>query len=337
MSNSRAPTLQSLVESFFRVYLIQSCGASPNTICAYRDTLRMLFIYLCEYLRRPIESLRLDDVNVNATIAFLEHLEKDRSNKIASRNARLAAIHTFVRYLLENDPEHAAQYARVLSLRSKRAPIGLAKYLEPEEVKELLAQPDQSTPAGGRDYALLLFLYNTGARISEALNVRAEDLSLDKPQHARILGKGNKTRICPLWPETARALSQLPEVRNGRGRDVVFCNRSGGKLTRDGASYLLRKYNDMAARTAPAFPKGRISPHVLRHSCAVALLQGGVELTVIRDYLGHKSIATTNRYVSTNLKMKRETLEKFWRKSGITPSRARWEPKPSVLAVLEAL
>jgi site-specific recombinase XerD len=154
----------------------------------------------------------------------------------------------------------------------------------------------------------------------------------------RLFGKGSKERLCPLWRETAAALAHLPAVREGRASNRVFCNRAGDGLTRDGVAYLLRKYSMMAARTSPALRRRRITPHVFRHSCAVAMLQAGVDITVIRDYLGHASIATTNRYVATNLQMKRDALDQFWKRSGLSPTRARsWKPKPDVLAYLASI
>jgi site-specific recombinase XerD len=333
----RNVTLLSLVESFFRVRLLQVCGVSQHTIRAYRDTLCLLFKFLAQRRGCEISALTLNDINVDAVIAFLEYLEKERANKISSRNVRLAAIRHLVRYLLANDPEHSGEYARVLSLPKKQSRVGPAEYFEPEDVKQLLSQADLSTNDGRRDHALMLFLYNTGARISEALGVRVEDLSLTQPRHVRLLGKGNKRRICPLWRDTVSALAQLPTVRDGRPRDQVFCNHVGDPLTRDGAAYLLRKYKAKAARTSPPLRNRRISPHVLRHSCAMALLQSGVDVTTIRDYLGHESIATTNRYVKANLKTKRDTLQRFWRTSGLSPTRARWAPNADVVALLESL
>lgn len=221
---------------------------------------------------------------------------------------------------------------------NKRAPIAAARYLEPEDVKHLLAQPDVATPAGQRDHALILFLYNTGARVSEALGVRVGDLSLSPPRHVRLRGKGGKERLCPLWRETATALARLPAVADGPPGAHLFCGRTGDGLTRDGVAYLLAKYAKLASRSSCAFRQRRLTPHSLRHSCAVALLQSGVDITVIRDYLGHASIATTSRYVATNLKMKRDALDRFWRQSGLAATRpSRWRPAPDVLAFLSSV
>jgi integrase/recombinase XerD len=185
---------------------------------------------------------------------------------------------------------------------------------------------------------LLLFLYNTGARVSEALGVRMEDLSLQRPQQVRLHGKGSKDRFCPLWRETVNTLRSLPAIREARPGDLVFRNHRGQAMTRDGVAYILRKHATTAAHKAPALRRRRITPHTLRHSCAAALLQGGVDITVIRDYLGHASVATTSRYLSTNLQMKRDALEVFWRRSGLSPVRAApWKPKPDLLAFLSSL
>lgn len=338
MTRVSGATLLSSVEAYFHGYLVQSRGASPHTIRAYRDTLRLLFKFLADRQRRPVAELSLDDLQADAILAFLSHIETARANSVVSRNIRLAAIRSFFRHLVEHDLSRAGQYQRVLSLPNKRAHPRAPQYLEPEDVKLLLAHPDRSTVAGRRDYALMLFLYNTGARVSEALGVRVGHLTLVAPRHVRLLGKGSKERLCPLWRETTEALALLPAVREGQLTDRVFCNRAGEGLTRDGVAYLLRKYATMAARSSPALRRRRITPHVLRHSCAVALLQAGVDITVIRDYLGHASIATTSRYVATNLKMKRDALDQFWSRSGLSPAHARpWTPKPDVLAYLTSL
>ena len=182
-----------------------------------------------------------------------------------------------------------------------------------------------------------MFLYNTGARVSEALVLRRRDLQLSRPYQVRLHGKGGKDRICPLWPDTASALTRLASTIDD---DVtaVFRNRRGGELTRDGVAYLLRKYALRAANGHPVLRRSRVSPHVLRHSCAVALLQAGVDITVIRDCLGHASIATTSRYLATNLKMKRDALDAFWKKAGLVRGGGtRWKAQPDMLRFLASL
>jgi site-specific recombinase XerD len=330
--------LPHLVESFFRDHLQRAHGASPHTVRAYRDTLRLLLLHLADTKGCSVADLQLDDLQVEAIADFLAHLESERGNKAVTRNCRLAAIRSFFRHLLRQDVSHAEQYHRVLSLPSKKTRASLATYLEPEDVHIILGNPDCRTPLGLRDHALLLFLYNSGARVSEALAVQGQDLDLTKPPQVRLHGKGGKDRICPLWEETATALQQLPTVRQANPGDTIFLSSRGKPLSRDGVAYILDKYVRMAANDVPALRRRRITPHVLRHSCAVALLQAGNDITVIRDYLGHASVATTNRYVTTNLKMKREALEAFWKCAGIAPARVTpWQPKPDLLAFLDAL
>jgi len=327
-----------LVESFFLEHLQRMCGASPHTVRAYRDALRLLFTFLASRRKCSVADLRLADLHVESVKAFLAHLESQRANTPASRNYRLTAIRSFFRHLIRNDLAHAAQYQQVLALPSKKTRTKAAAYLEPEDARLILNQPDCTTALGQRDHALLLFLYNTGARVSEALGVRNEDLSLGYPRQVRLHGKNRKDRICPLWRETAESLRRLASVREARPGDIVFRNVRGNGLTRDGIAYILRKYTALAAHKAPALLRRKITPHVMRHGCAVALLQSGADVTVIRDYLGHASVATTSRYITTNLQMKREALEMFWRRAGLTPARVTpWKPKPDLLAFLSSL
>ena len=269
-------------------------------------------------------------------LTFLEELERQRSNSIRTRNCRLIALRCFFKHALRHDPDHAEQYARILAVAAKKAPQPVCVYLEPEEMKILLSQPDQQSALGVRDYALLLFLYNTGARVSEALGVRLQDLSLEPPRQVRLRGKGQKERICPLWAQTTSALKRLISSERLAGAPL-FLNHRGQPLTRHGVLRLLRKYSTRLGRSQ-TFPRRVLHPHLLRHSCAVALLQAGVDLTVIRDYLGHASIATTNRYVSTNLKMKRDALTAFWERAGISkPASKPWKPSTKVLELLRSL
>lgn len=299
--------------------------------------LRLFFLFLARH--RSVAEVRLDDINVESVLAFLDDLESARKNTASTRNCRLAAVRGFVEHLLRHDVSRAAQYQRVLAVRAKKTRSRAIEYLEPEHVRSILAQPDRRTAAGARDYALLIFLYNTGARVSEALAVTPTDLHLAAPRHVRLRGKGDKERICPLWPETATALtSTLAAATTSSRSDTIFRSARGTALTRDGAAYILGKYAALAAREIPLLKRRRVTPHVLRLSCAVALLQAGVDVTVIRDYLGHASIATTSRYISTNVDVKRDVLDAFWRRAGLVkgPQR-RWRPTPHLLAFLSSL
>jgi site-specific recombinase XerD len=323
-----------MVESFFKDYLQRIRVASPHTVRAYRDTLKLFLTFISR--GRSIADLQLDDLTADQVVGFLQHLEEVRHNGRATRNGRLAALRSFFGHVLRQDPTRAQQYNRVLTIPSKKHRPSCASYLEPAEVRLLLAQPDRQKAQGIRDHALLLFLYNTGARISEALSVRMSDMCLIRPRQVRLHGKGGRDRICPLWKETVEAIRRL---RTAPPPDaVLFRNARGQPLTRDGAAYLLDKYTQAAAVHLPNLRNRRVTPHTLRHSCAVTLLQAGMDVVVIRDYLGHATVATTNRYIATNLAMKREALEAFWKRSGLTNTRAeRWRPRPNLLQFLESL
>jgi site-specific recombinase XerD len=270
---------------------------------------------------------------------FLDYIEANRSNTAATRNCRRAALRSFFKHLLRNDPAHSLQYTRVLAIPSKKTRQQPATYLEADDVRAIIAKPDRDTVDGWRDHTLLLFLYNCGARVSEATGVRWADLQLAPPRQVRLRGKGRKERLLPLWKETADALHQLRGMAISGDQQNVFVNRNGQPLTRDGVAYILRKYTSaVAAKERPALSHKRVTPHVFRHSCAVALLQSGTDVTVIRDYLGHASVATTGRYITTNLQMKRDALETFWKHAGIEPSQTKpWKPKSDLLAFLESL
>jgi site-specific recombinase XerD len=328
--------LLALVQSFFQDYLRNVRGASDHTVRAYRDALRLFFLFLASRGRRPMADLKLDDIQAEAVLAFLDHVESERGNSPATRNCRLAAIRSFVQHLLRHDVTRANQYGRILSISAKRKVLRAATYLEPEGARAIIAAVDLRTPQGTRDRALLLFLYNTGARVSEALAVRSRELRLDRPRQVRLQGKGSKERVCPLWPETGAALR--PMVTAVPADEPIFRNARGAPLTRDGVAYVIDKYVRRAARRVPDLRSRRVTPHAFRHGCAVALLQAGIDLTVIRDYLGHATVATTSRYLTTNLKMKRDVLDAFWKRAGLEKRPGpRWRPSPKLLAFLESL
>lgn len=336
MSRKKKDTLLTLIESYFQSHLRNVLGASEHTVRSYRDTLRLFFMFLGRLGKHSVADLALDHIKAEAVLAFLDHIESTRGNSRVTRNCRLAAIRSFTQHMLRNDITRADQYGRILAISSKRSAPRTMCYLEPEEARAIIASVDPRTQNGSRDRALLLFLYNTGARVSEALAVKPQALRLDRPRQVRLYGKGGKERYCPLWSETASALRQILPADPDDG--VIFRNARGMPLSRDGAAYLINKYVLLAAATLTTLRTRRVTPHVFRHSCAIALLQSGVDVTVIRDYLGHASIATTSRYIATNLKMKREVLDAFWKRAGLEKdSGRRWRPSPKLLAFLESL
>lgn len=335
----RSEDLLAIVQSYFQDHLRRVRGASDHTVRAYGDALRLFFVFLADHVARPVAALRLDDLRADAVLAFLDHVESKRRNTATTRNCRLAAIRSFVDHVLRHDLTRAEQYGRILAIPTKRSRQRLVSYLEPEEARAVIAQTRVSGPTrtSTRDRALLLFLYNTGARVGEALVVRPRDLHLDRPRQVRFYGKGKKERMCPIWAETATALRIL--VAEATSPDEpIFRSARGAALTRDGVAYVIAKYVRHAAKSSPHLLRRKITPHVLRHSCAVALLQAGVDVTVIRDYLGHASIATTSRYLATNLDMKRSVLTAFWKRAGLDRDGGRaWRATPKLITFLESL
>jgi len=338
MSKTAPRALFALVESFFTEYLARHRGASVHTVRAYRDALKLLFEFVAQRHGRSVAALELSDLDADTLAGFLDHIESKRSNSAVTRNCRRAAIRSFFKHLVRNDLTHSQQYMRVLAIPSKKARQRTATYLEADDVRAIIAKPDRRTAGGWRDYTLLLLLYNCGARVSEAIGLCWDDLQLVPPRQVRLRGKGKKERLLPLWRETATALHRLRGMAMSSGPQQVFVNRHGQPLTRDGIAYILNKHVLAVAQDRPTLARNRITPHVMRHSCAVALLQSGTDVTVIRDYLGHASVATTGRYITTNLKMRRDAMQNFWKHAGIEPSRAKpWRPKPDLLAFLESL
>jgi site-specific recombinase XerD len=336
MTRPASGELFALVQSFFTEYLPRQRGASYHTIRAYRDALKLLFEFTAHGNGRDVSALTVEDLDADAIASFLDHIEISRSNSAATRNCRRAAIRGFFKHLLRNDLTRSVQYSRVLAIPSKKARQRPSTYLEADDVRAIIAKPDQRTRAGWRDYTLLLFLYNCGARAAEATALQWVDLQFTSPRQVRLRGKGRKERLLPLWRETANALQRLIGMRTSQ--QYVFVNRHGQPLTRDGIAYILRKYTSAVAKERPALGRKQITPHVIRHSCAVALLQSGTDITVIRDYLGHSSVGTTGRYVTVNLQMKRDAMETFWQHSGIEPASTKpWKPKPDLLAFLQSL
>ena len=257
-------------ESYFSEYLPRQRGASAHTVRAYRDALTLMLKFLAERRRCGMAALQLTDLDAEAVMGFLDHIETERANSPATRNCRRAAIRSFFNHLLRNDLTHSQQYIRVLAIPAKKAPQRPATYLEPEDARLIIEMPDKRTPDGWRDYTLLLFLYNCGARVGEAIGLRWEDLQLTAPRQARLHGKGKKERLLPIWPKTDNALHKLRCMTSNAQAQSVFINRLGQPLTRDGIAYVLRKHTVAAAATKPTLKHKRITPHVLRRGVAAS-------------------------------------------------------------------
>lgn len=313
MKSPRPTELGRSLMGFFQEYLPALRGMSVHTIRSYRDALVLLLKFAARETKRPIEGLDIVDLNVDRVGRFLKSLETERHNGIATRNARLAAIHTFARFLVAEHPEHLESLQRVLGIPFKRggreAPI---EYLEKTEIEVLLASIDRANWSGQRDYALFALMFNTGARVQEILNLRVRDLRLDPPCQVRLQGKGNKVRLCPIWPRTAHLLQELIRTDHGSTQDPaerpVFVNRHGDAMTRFGVRYLLRKHVAASSKKASTLAGKRIHPHSVRHTTAIMLLKAGVDFATISQWLGHASLNTTMRYARADIDLKRQAL-----------------------------
>ncbi len=284
---------------FLGEYLAKQRSASLGTVRSYRDALKLLLLHVAETRRCSVAELRLAHIDRLAVLAFLESLEKDRGNTVTTRNNRLAAIRSFFRFVSANAPEAVEQSSRILGIPLKRSDSRIVDYLTVDEVRSLLQEVRLDAPNGLRDDALLRFLYNTGARVQEALDVRACDIRLDSPPHVLLQGKGRKERLCPLWNDTVERLERLFAERHldANQASPVFTGRTGHALTRFGVGYILNKYVQRATAHCPSLERKRVHPHTIRHTTAMHLLQSGVDLNTIRCWLGHASVNTTNRYV----------------------------------------
>jgi site-specific recombinase XerD len=339
MKTPQSHTLGMALKDFFYNYLRQLRGMSSHTILSYRDSLKLLLVFVAQQKKIAVSDLRIENIGVNEIISFLDHLETTRSNGIGTRNIRLSAIHSCFRYIATMYPEYLDQSQRILSIPFKRMPMRTIQYLEFEEVKAVLQAVDRSTLDGRRDYTLLALMFNTGARVQEIVDLKATDLELSTPFSVRIYGKGQKERICPIWPETAHVLREYVEERGIDTREpvTVFTNHIGGHLTRFGARYILAKHLRKAAQTRPSLGKKRLHPHSMRHSTAVHLLKSGVDLSSIANWLGHTSINTTNKYATMDLEMKRNALAKAKPLGKKVNPKSSWRKRPDILAWLESL
>jgi len=285
-----------------------------------------------------VSKLRLDDITENNVLAFLDHLESARGNSVATRNSRLTAIRNFCRYLIRKDTTNAAEYGLIVSLPGKKGPKPDIPYLEPAEVKLLLEQANQDQLLGLRDYALIQFFYNTGVRVSEALSLSVGALELSAPGQVRVHGKGRKDRVCPLWRITAALIKRYIARWKLGPESRLFFNARLRPITASGVAYILERHFEAAKKKHPVLRKRKITPHVMRHSCACALLQSGVDLVTVRDLLGHESVRATNRYTRANMKTKRQALEAFWKSVDLSEGHgAPWAPKPQLLEFLASL
>ncbi len=298
------------VRRFLLEYLVTERNLARNTQRSYRDTLSLLLPFAAQKVRKEIDQISVIDVSSDMVRLFLRHLEDSRKCGVATRNQRLAAIHSLARFIGLHSPEHIAWCGQLRTIPPKRAPRSTITYLEKSEIDALLDAPDQSTDQGRRDHAMLLFLYNTGARADEAAQTKIADLTLAHSQRnhslVQVRGKGNKLRRCPLWPQTAVELSFL--IDNRQTTEHVFLNRCGRPITRFGIHTMIERYVQRTLPSVPSLAAKRVSPHTIRHTTATHLLRAGVDINTIRAWLGHVSLNTTNVYAEVDLEMKAKAL-----------------------------
>lgn len=323
-----------LVQGFFTDRLLRQRRASPHTIAGYRDTFRLLLRFAAERLRKPPTELTIDNLDASFIGNFLDHLEVSRGNSARTRNARLAAIRSFFRYVALSEPACALLCQRVLAMPNKRHERRCVEFLTRTEVQAVLTAPDASTWTGRRDRTLLLVAVQTGLRVSELINLRSQDVVLGTGAHVRCEGKGRKQRCTPLRKDAAAMVKTWMRERRGLPDDPVFPSLRGGPLSRDAVERLVAKYTATARRRCPSLARKRVTPHVLRHTAAMDLLQHGVDRSVIALWLGHESPETTQMYLHADLRIKERALART-APTDVKPGRYR--PSDGLLTFLEAL
>jgi site-specific recombinase XerD len=320
------------VRRFLLEHVVADLNLARNTQASYRDALALLLPFAAKQGSQAVDQLEVEHLSPEVVRLFLAHLEDQRHCSVSTRNQRLAAIHAFARFVGARSPEHLAWCAGLTAIPFKKAAKGTLPYLEKPEMDAILAAPDRRTNRGARDHALLLFLYNAGARADEAARLTVADLDLGPSPAVKILGKGNKARLCPLWTSTASRLKALVAGRSGQ--EPVFLNRRREGITRFGIYALVKRYAAQAAHRVPSIASKRVSPHVIRHATAVHLLRAGVDINTIRAWLGHVSLDTTNIYAEVDLAMKAKALNECT----ITDApRRTWRKEPGLMAFLRSL
>ena len=325
-----APTL----EAFFTERLMSQKRASRHTIAAYRDAFRLLLVFAQQRSGKPPSCLDFDDLDAPLVGAFLEDLEQARGNSARSRNARLAAIHSLFRFAALRHPEHAALIARVLAIPTKRFDRTIVSFLDHPETDALLAAPDRGRWIGRRDHALLAVAIQTGLRVSEFTGLRCQDVQLGAGAHVRCLGKGRKQRCTPLNTQTAEVLCVWLQERTGQQNDPLFPTSRGRSLSRDAVALLVVNNAKVAAQHCPTLRNKIVSPHTLRHTCAMNLLRSGVDPAVIALWLGHENLRSVESYVHADITLKERALA---RTAPVGTIPGRYRPPDSLIGFLEAL
>lgn len=322
------------LERFFTVHLIQELNASPHTVASYRDAWVLLLAYMHETTRTPAHQLDLAVIDKSMVGGFLDHLEQERGNAIRTRNARLAAIHAFFGYAARQHPEHARSISEVMELPMKRHERTNLTFLTEDEARALAEAPETRTRTGRRDRVMLLTAITTGLRVSELTGLRWQDLTLGFPAHLTCLGKGRRNRITPLNAETRQALATWRNEQHPDPEDPVFTSNRGTRMSTDAIAQRIAVHAAQAAKICPSLLQKNVTPHTLRHTCAMRLLQNGVDIATIALWLGHQGIETTQIYLHEDLAMKERALASV-SPTGVT--QARYKPSGGLLAFLEGL
>jgi integrase/recombinase XerD len=321
------------MQAFFTERLIGQRRASPHTIASYRDTLRLLLGFTAARTGTPPCRLDIAELDAPLIAAFLDHIEHQRGNCIRTRNARLAAIHSLFGFAALRHPEHAADIARVLAIPAKRGDQTIVTFLTDDEASALLAAPGRATRTGRRDHAWILLAIQTGLRASEITSLTCKDVHLGTAAYVACHGKGRKDRITPLTPGTVTTLRAWLAERAGRPDDPLFDTIRGGPMSHDALQQRLTLHAAAAGQSCPALTSKNVTPHVLRHSAAMALLRAGVDITVIALWLGHESVTTTQIYLQADMALKQQALDRTTPPASIP---GRYKPGDQLLAFLEA-
>lgn len=328
--------LAPFMKRFFGHYLGVQKGLSINTISSYRDAIKLLLCYGGDTLKKSVDELMAEDITESLVLNFLDHVEKKRDCTVRTRNARLAAIRSLFAFIAREEPVLMVQCQQVRAIPSKRTDHRIIDYLEEKELQAVLDSIDINSRTGVRDHALLMLLYNTGARVSEIVSLKRDDLRLADTAQINLLGKGKKQRSCPLWPETVTALDAYLNQRRPHQIETqqVFLNANGDPITRFGIRYITRKYGIKAQMKRPSIKAKAVNPHTLRHTTAMHLLRSGNDIYTVSYWLGHAHINTTHIYIEIDMDMKRKMLEKA--DSPKIRKKAPWQ-KPNILKWLDKL
>jgi integrase/recombinase XerD len=326
-------TFAFMLQRFFLKRLISQKNASPHTIASYRDTFRLLLDHVSRRTHKPPSSLTIEDLDVQTILGFLDYMETDRGNAVSSRNVRLAAIHSFFRFCAYLAPDSLGVIQKVLAIPTKKTVCREVGFLSAKEMQAIIDAPDLTTWSGLRDHTMFATLYNTGARVSEITGMKIMDLSLSTPS-IKIHGKGRKERIMPLWQSTVKLLKKWLAHINRSSENPLFPNARGNPMTRHGVEYRLGIAKKSAETRCSSLKEKHVSPHSVRHTTAVHLLQSGIDISVIALWLGHESPVTTHHYLQADLAMKKQVLEK------LAPPHTKnilFKPGDALLRFLESL